>query len=116
MFVKCQASGAVVGGLIALAAMSRGYKMGLDEPEFGWIVGIGVAALGVCAGLLVFLIFLTVGLVVSRSKPPRERQAAEGGPPETDSEQGGAGQPATRPELKSEDSQKSQLKAEGRSR
>jgi hypothetical protein len=80
MFVKCLVSGCIVGGLIALAAVSYGCHMALKEPEFGWMAGIVVAGLGLCSGFLVFLTFLMVGLlaklVASRSKPASERKAA----------------------------------------
>jgi hypothetical protein len=119
MFIKCLASGSVVGGVIVLAAVSYGCQMGLKEPEFGWMAGIVVAGLGVCAGLLVFLVFLIVGLLAkvatSQIKPP-SGQAAAAGPPDIKSEQAGAGEPATRSESDSEGSDKPQPDAEGRSR
>lgn len=93
MFVKCLASGSVVGGVIVLAAVSYGCQMGLKESEFGWMAGIVVAGLGVCAGLLVFLIFLIVGLVAklaARQGNPSSGQAVALGPPDTKSDQDGS--------------------------
>jgi hypothetical protein len=110
MFMKCLAWGAVVGGVIALAAMAYGCQMGLKEPEFGWMAGIVVAGLGVCVGLLVFLISLIVGLVAKAA-------AKHSIPvPNIGSEQCVAPQSATRAELDSEGGDQPQPESKPRPR
>ncbi|MCP5543413.1 MAG: hypothetical protein H7A49_05860 [Akkermansiaceae bacterium] len=63
MIAKSLATGGVVGSLIFLAALAYGCRMGLEEPEFGWMAGAMVAALGLVGGFVAFLISLVVGLV-----------------------------------------------------
>jgi len=112
--MKCLAWGSVVGGVIALAAMAYGCQMGLKEPEFGWMAGIVVAGLGVCVGLLVFLISLIVGLVAKAAA--KHSNPAGGQVPNIRSEQGVAPQSATRAELDSEGGDQPQPESKPRPR